>query len=131
MENKQNNSKISLWTGRILKGLMVLFFLFDAGVKIIKHPKAIEGTIQLGLPESCLQTLGIYLLISTALYIYNKTVVLGGLLITAYLGGAVAITYSVQKDGHPYFFAIVIAVIIWASEYLRNEKIRAFFPITK
>ncbi len=131
MENQTSHSKTALWSGRILKGLLCLFLFFDSSMKIIKHPMAVEGTAQLGLPESCLQPLGIYLLIGPLLYIYNRTVFLGGLLITAYLGGAVAITYHAQKEGHPYLFPVVFAILVWVAEYLRNEKARAFLPLTQ
>jgi hypothetical protein len=60
MENKK---KISWWIGTILKGLITLFLLFDAIMKIIKNPQAVEGTKQLGLPENCLMVLGAYLFI--------------------------------------------------------------------
>jgi len=131
MENQQSNSKISLWSGWILKGLICLFLLFDGAMKLIKHPKAVEGTMQLGLPESCLQTLGIYLVLSTVLFLYSRTVLLGGLFITAYLGGAAAITYQVQKDGHPYMFPVVFAILLWIAEYLRNDRIRTVLPFTR
>ena len=131
MENQQHNSKLSLWLGRILKWLLTLFFLLDAFMKIIKHPKAVEATKLLGLPENCLQVLGFYLFVATVLYLYPRTVILGGLLLTAYLGGAVAITFAANNEGHPYLFPVVFAIILWVAEFLRNEKIRPFLPLTK
>jgi hypothetical protein len=131
MENVTRKSKIGFWSGWVLKGLLSLFLLFDAMMKIIKHPQAVEGTKQLGLPESCIQPLGIYLLITTILFLYNRTVIMGALLITAYLGGAVAIMFSAQKEGHPYLFPVVFAILLWIAEYVRNEKIRNFIPFTK
>ena len=131
MEQQLNNSKISLWSGRILKVLIVLFLLFDAVMKIIRHPKYIEGTMELGLPASSVQPLGIYLFLATVLYFIPKTTVLGGLLVTAYLGGAVAITYAANNSGHPYIFPIVFAAAIWIAEYLRNTKLRSALPLTR
>ena len=128
MENKR---KISWWIGTVLKGLTVLFLLFDAIMKIIKNPHAVEGTKQLGLPEDCLVVLGLYLFIATLLYLYNKTAIFGGLFITAYLGGAVAIMYAAKQEGHPYIFPIVFAVLMWGAEFLRNEKMRNVLPIIK
>jgi hypothetical protein len=119
------------WVGTILKVLISLFLLFDAAMKIIKHTKAVESTVQLGLPEDSLQVLGLYLLLSTVLYIYPATALLGILFITAYLGGAVAIMYKANLGGHPYFFPIVIAVIIVLAEFLRNEKMKSVLPFIK
>jgi hypothetical protein len=73
----------------------------------------------------------IYLFIATLLYLYNKTAVFGGLVITAYLGGAVAIMYAAQKEGHPYIFPIVFAVLMWGAEFMRNEKMRTVLPLIK
>jgi hypothetical protein len=128
MENKRTPA---WWIGTILKFLIVLFFLFDSITKIIKHPKSVEGTVQLGLPEDCLIPLGLYLFFGTLLYIYNKTSILGGVFITAYLGGAVAVTYAAQQPGHSYVFAIMFAVIMWLAEFLRNLKMRTVLPIIK
>ena len=109
--------------------LLSVFLLFDAVMKIIRHPDYVEGTEKLGLPASSVQPLGIYLLIATVLYIIPRTTVLGGLMVTAYLGGAVAITYAANNSAHPYIFPIVFAGAIWAAEYLRNRKIRTSLPL--
>lgn len=131
MEQNQSNSKASLWTGGILKGLVSTFLLFDAAMKVIKHQRSIEGTEQLGLNESSVQPLGIYLLLATLLYIVPRTTVIGGLFLTAYLGGAAAITYSANINGHSFIFPIVFAIVMWMAEYLRNVKIRTSLPIIK
>lgn len=119
------------WTGTIIKGLLCLFMIFDAIMKIIKNPSAAESTVQMGLPESSLPFLGVYLLLSTALYIYPKTVMLGMLLIAAWLGAAAGIMYRDGIAGHPYVFPIVVAVFIVIGEFLRNGKIRTMVPFTK
>ncbi len=124
MENQMTLSKTSLWSGRILKGILSLFLLTDGIMKLIKHPKYVEGTQQLGLPESCMTVLGLYLVAGTLLYIYRKTSFLGSLFLTAYLGGAAAITYAANNDGHPYLFPVIFTVILWLAEYLQNQKIR-------
>jgi hypothetical protein len=71
------------------------------------------------------------LLLSTVLYIYPKTTMLGMLFLAAYLGAAVAIMYRAGMPGHPYFFPIVFAIIIVIAEFLRNGKIRTMVPFTK
>lgn len=131
MENQRSISKPVFWTGTILKWLSISFLLFDAIMKIIKHSKSVEGTQQLGLPENCVQFLGIYLLLSTILYFFQRTAILGGLLLTAYLGGAVAVAFRSQNDGHPYLFPLLFAIMLWIAEYLRNIKMRNVLPIIK
>jgi hypothetical protein len=129
METQISISKPQWWTGTILKGLLCLFLLFDAIMKLIKSSPSVEGTKQLGLPENCVQFLGIFLFISAVLYIYPRTVVMGFLFLFAYLGGAVAITYSANIGGHSYIFPIVFAVFILLAEFLRNATVRNLIPL--
>jgi hypothetical protein len=131
METQNTISKPLWWTGTIIKGLLCLFLAFDALMKLIKNPSAVESTVKMGLPESCIPLLGIYLLLSTALYIYPKTVMLGMLFLAAYLGAAAAIMYREGIAGHPYIFPIVFAIFIVVVEFMRNEKIRTMVPFTK
>ncbi|MCB0139092.1 MAG: DoxX family protein, partial [Caldilineaceae bacterium] len=83
-------SKPALWTSRILMALVVLFSLFDSITKILKVPAVVEASAQLGVNESQLVGIGIVLLICTVLYVIPQTAVLGAILLTGYLGGAVA-----------------------------------------
>ena len=129
METKNTISKPAWWTGTILKGLLCLFLGFDAIMKIIKNVHYVEGTKEFGLPENCIQLLGVYLLVGTVLYIYKRTVLLGCLFLFAYLGGAVAITYRAGIGGHPYLFAIAFAFLLLLAEYLSNSSIRKSIPI--
>ena len=131
MDPHNGISKAAWWTGSILKGALCLFLAVDAIMKVIKHSRYVEGTKQLGLPESSVQFLGIYLLLSTILYIYPKTVMLGMLLLLAYLGAAAGITYRADSEGHPYIFPIVFALFLVLVEFLRNEKVRNILPIAK
>jgi hypothetical protein len=131
MESQTAISKPLWWTGTIVKGLLCLFLVFDATMKLIKNPSAVENTLKLGLPESCVPFLGVYLLLSTALYIYPKTVMPGMLLLAAFLGAAAGIMFRAGIAGHPYIFPIVFALFVVMAEYLRNEKIRTMVPFTK
>jgi len=81
-------SKGALWTGRILSGLIVAFMGFDAIVKIIKIPAAVEGTAKLGYPPNVLVPIGLVALACVVLYVIPSTSVLGAILLTGYLGGA-------------------------------------------
>src|SRR5438128_779318 len=79
-----------LWSGRIMSGLPALFLLVDGGMKLFKPPVVVEATVNLGYPESAIIGIGVVLLISTILYLIPRTAILGGILLTGYLGGAVA-----------------------------------------
>src|SRR5678815_1351815 len=83
-------SQKMLWAGRIVSALPVLFLLMDAVMKLVKPAFVVEATVQLGYPESVIIGLGIVLLSCTVLYVIPRTSVLGAILLTGYLGGAVA-----------------------------------------
>src|SRR5690348_5996175 len=89
MEN-QAKKPVRSWPGYIISGLPALFLFLDAVGKLIKPEPVVKGTVELGFPESVIVPLGIVLLVSTLLYIIPKTSVLGAILLTGYLGGAVA-----------------------------------------
>ena len=105
-----------LWGGRILSGLVVLFMLFDGGIKLVPIDAGTESATQLGLPATAgfARGLGILGLICTALYVYPRTAVLGAILLTAYMGGTVA---THLRAGSPVFstmlFGVYLAVIAW------------------
>jgi len=79
-----------LWTGRILSIVFVLFMIMDGVMKIVRPPSVVEGSAKMGYVASTLPGIGVALLLCTLLYVVPKTRVLGGLLLTGYLGGAVA-----------------------------------------
>ncbi len=123
-------SKKALWGGRILSGVAVLFLLFDSIIKLIRHPAAMQGATQLGWPESVVFGLGIVLLVCVVLYLVPQTAVLGAVLFTGYLGGAVATHVRV---GNPLFshvlFPVYVAAFLWAGLWLRDERVRAVLPV--
>jgi hypothetical protein len=123
-------SKKSVWAGRILSGLVVLFLIPDGIIKFIKPAPVVEIFAHLGLPLSISVTLGILLLLCTVLYAIRRTSVLGAILLTGYLGGAVATHLRV---GDPLFshilFPTYLGVILWLGLYLREERLRALIPL--
>jgi DoxX-like family len=125
-------SKGRLWTGRIMSALPALFLLVDGIGKLIKPAPVVEGTVQLGYPESVLLGLGIVLLTCTVLYVIPPTAILGAILLTGYLGGAVATHVRV---GSPLFshilFPVYLAVLIWGGLYLHDERLRALIPLRR
>ena len=124
-ETAKNPSSKGVLAGKIISALCILFLLFDAIMKIIKESHSIEGSAQLGWPVDQVQSIGIALLISTILYIIPRTAILGAILLTGYLGGAIAI---MVRAGQPLYFATVFGVLVWAGLYLRDEKLRKLIP---
>jgi hypothetical protein len=124
-------SNKALWTGRILSGLVVLFLLVDAGFKLIKPlpAPAVQAFGKLGYPVGLAAGIGILLLACVALYAVPRTSVLGAILLTGYLGGAVA---SHVRIGDPWFshalFPVYIGLLVWGGLYLRDERLRALIP---
>jgi hypothetical protein len=127
----QGLSRKAIWTGRVLSGVAVLFLLFDAIVKLSRHPAAVEGTARLGYPVSIIFALGVLQAVCLVLYLVPRTSVLGAILWTGYLGGAVATHVRV---GDPLFshalFPVYIGVLLWAGLWLRDIRLRALIPIT-
>src|SRR6266704_3080088 len=94
--NERNNHTMStvsnkmLWAGRIVSALPVLFMLMDGVMKLVKPAFVVQATVELGYPESTIMGIGIVLLVCTVLYVIPRTCILGAILLTGYLGGAVA-----------------------------------------
>jgi DoxX-like family len=118
------------WYARVISGLAVLFLLFDATLKVLKVPAAVDGTTQLGYPDSVIVPLGVLQLICLAIYLMPRTSVLGAILWTGYLGGAIATHVRV---GSPLFthvlFPIYVAVLLWGALWLRDDRVRALLPL--
>jgi DoxX-like family len=125
-------SKGSLWTGRIMSILSILFFLMDAVMKLLKPTFVVDATVKLGYQEGVIQGLGTALLICTILYAIPGTSVLGAILLTGYLGGAVA---SNVRVGNPLFsnvlFPVYFAFVLWGGLYLRDKRLRALIPLRR
>ena len=116
-------SSARLWAGRVLSTLAVLFLILDGGLKLFKPPFVVQATNQLGYRESAIVGIGVTLLFCTTLCVIPRTSVLGAILLTGYLGGAVA---SNVRAGTPIFNAILpvlVAATVWASLVLRNKRV--------
>jgi hypothetical protein len=118
------------WAGRVMTGLAVLFLAFDATIKILELPPAVEGTAKLGYPVSVIFGLGVLQAALLIVYLVPRTSVLGAVLWTGYLGGAVATHLRV---GDPLFshvlFPIYVGALIWGGLWLRDENLRSILPI--
>lgn len=122
-------SNKSIWSGRILSALVVLFMLFDAVLHLLKPAPVVQAFAELGYPLRLSLALGIIELLCVALYMFPHTSVLGAILLTGYLGGAVATQLRV---GNPLFsqalFPIYVGILCWAGLYLREDRLRALMP---
>ncbi len=132
MQTSTWNAAIStktLWTGRIISALPVLFLLMDGVMKLFKPRVVVEATLQLGYPESVIVGLGIVLLTCTILYMIPTTSVLGAILLTGYLGGAVATHVRVGEGLFPVLFPVIVGVLLWLGLYLRDDRVRTLIPL--
>ena len=125
-------SKKGLWAGRALSVLPVLFLLFDAVFKLLRPTPVpvVEAFNKLGYPPTLAVTLGVLLLACLVVYMIPKTAVLGAILLTGYLGGAVATHVRV---GDPLvshvLFPVYMGLFIWGGLYFRDERLRVLIPL--
>jgi len=121
-----------VWLGRVLSGLVIAFLLFDAGFKLIAPQLAIDYSPPgLGWPleVGTMYTLAILLLIPTLLYIWPRTAVLGAVLITGYLGGAIATHLRIDSPLFSHtLFGVYLGLMVWGGLWLRNPALRSVFP---
>jgi hypothetical protein len=120
--------KKSVWAGRILTWLPALFLLVDGVAKLFKPLPVVEGTVKLGYAESMIIPIGIVLIVCTVLYLVPKTSVLGAILLTGYLGGAVATHVRAADGAFGISFAVVFGALVWLGIYLRDERLRELVP---
>ena len=121
-------SATRLWTGRIMSALAILFLLFDTVGKLLRLAPFVEGTTQLGYPASAVLGIGVLELLCLVGYLIPRTAILGAVMLTGYLGGAVATHVRV---GSPLFthilFPVYVGVLIWGGLYLRDPRLRGLF----
>jgi DoxX-like protein len=114
------------WTGRVLSTLVVLFMVFDGVIHVLKPAPVADAFAQLGYPLAVSVGLGILELACTALYAIPRTAALGAVLLTAYLGGAVATQVRVGAGVFPTIFPVILGAILWTGLALRDARVRAF-----
>ena len=127
MPTEQTVSKGTLWAGRIISGLPVLFLLLDGAMKLVKPAPVVEATVGLGYRESVIIPIGVVLIVCTILYLIPKTSVLGAILLTGYLGGAVATHVRTGESLFSIVFPVIFGVLLWLGLYLRDTRLRALF----
>jgi len=121
-------SKGALWIGRVLSALPALFLLFDGAMKIVKPGFVVEATVRLGYAEREIVPLGVVVLVCTGLYLVPHTAVLGAILLTEYLGGAVATHVRAGDGSFEISFPVVFGALLWGGLVLRDERLRSLIP---
>ena len=113
-----------VWAGNIVSGLGVLFMLMDGAMHLMAPAPVVEAFHQLGVPLSLAVPLGIIELLCVAVYVFPRTSVLGAVLLTGYLGGAVASHVRVGDPVFPVVFPVLIGVLFWGGLFLRDDRLR-------
>jgi hypothetical protein len=125
-------SRLALWSGRLLSGLVILFLLFDGAIKLVPWPVVTEtmDRIGYGSSETLARALGAITIACTVLYAVPPTSILGAILLTGYLGGAIA---SHVRIGSPVLthilFGVYLALMLWGGLWLRDRKLRSMMPL--
>lgn len=126
------SSNKRIWAGRIVSAMPVLFLLFDGTIHIMRIPAVVAGFAQAGFPISTAVPLGIIEIVCIILYVIPRTSVLGAILLTGYLGGAVATNVRQQLPMLGYVLApVYVAVFIWGGLWLRDNRVRSLIPLTR
>jgi hypothetical protein len=125
-------SKAKLWAGGVMTGLPLLFLAWDGVMKLASIPAVVEASEKVGFHKSTLPFIGMIEILSVLLISIQRTRVFGAVLVSAYLGGAVA---THVRLGDPLFshtlFPIYFAALIWGGLYLRDERVRALSPFAR
>jgi hypothetical protein len=127
-------SKPARWTGRVLSGLVIVFLLFDGAIKLVPWPVVTETMDKMGYgsSETLARSLGIITIVCTVLYSVPPTSILGAILLTGYLGGAMA---SHVRIGSPLFshvlFGFYLGLMVWGGLWLRDPTLRTLIPFLR
>ena len=124
-------SRKAVVTGRVLSGLAAAFIVFDLTGKLFTVPQAVEGTVRLGYSPGVLIPLGTVQLIILALYLVPRTAIVGAVLMTGYLGGAVASHVRANGSAFEITFPILFAALLWGGLYLRDSRVAAMIGRTQ
>jgi len=117
--------KAVTWTGRVITGLVVAFMIFSAVGKFLAPPEVVEQVEKLGYTKELIFQIGIVEVVCVIIYAVPQTAVLGAILLTGYLGGAINTHVRVNE---PFIFPIILGVLVWLGIFLREPRLRALMP---
>lgn len=112
------------WPGRVLSGLAVAFMVFDGVIHVLKPAPVVQAFSQLGYPLRFSVGLGVLELICAVLYAIPRTSFIGALLLTGYLGGAIATQLRAEAGWFPTVFPLIVAALVWGGLALRDQRVR-------
>lgn len=116
------------WAGRVVSVLAALPFIPSAAMKLMGHPEVAKGMVHLGLPGTLATPLGVLEIACVAVYAVPQTAVLGAILLTGYMGGAI-LTHV--RIGEPVYLHIAIGVVVWLGVWLRDPRLRELVPLRR
>jgi DoxX-like protein len=128
------STNAALWTGRVLSGLVILFLTVDGVIKLVPIQPVIDSMRELGYPTSVsfARFIGVVTLVCTALYAWPRTSLLGAVLLTGLMGGAIATHLRLD---HPLFshtlFGVYLGLFLWAGLWLRDQRLRQLMPLSR
>lgn len=126
MDQVSGVSKGRAWSGRILTALVTAFLVFDGVTKIMKEQHVMAAAVQLGFPGYTMPIIGCILLVCTLIYLIPRTAVLGSVLLTGYLGGAVVVQLRVANPAFETVFPIFFGILVWTGLIMRRNRIAGF-----
>jgi len=126
------NAKLSQRTGWVLSGLAIAFLTFDGAIKLVPIAAVLESLAELGYPLSAARGIGMLELACLALYAFPRSAVLGAILLTGFLGGAIASQVRIESPLFSHtLFSTYLGVFVWGGLYLRDERLRALVPLRR
>jgi hypothetical protein len=126
-----SGSKTWTWVGRIVGGIIILFCAFDGITKVIKEPHVIAASADLGFSANEIVLIGSLMLACTILYAIPRTAILGAILLTGYLGGAVVSNIRVHHPVFECIFPVIFGVLAWGAIFVREQRLRELIPFRK
>lgn len=129
MSNRESSapSRWKIWTGRVLSGLAALTFVMSGVMKLTHGPDIVKQFVgHLGFQEGALSGIGALELLCVAVYLVPRTSILGAVLLTGYLGGAIAVHV---RAADAFVIPVVLGVLVWAGIYLRDARLPALLPL--
>jgi hypothetical protein len=125
-------SPAMLWTGRVMSGLVIVFLVFDVGIKLIRHPIVAETMVQIGWPPEMGFAIGVVEAVCLVLYVVPQTAVLGAILWTAVFGGAIATHWRLADPLFTHtLFGVYLGLLTWGGLFFRDARLRALIPLRR